>query len=821
MKVNLTKIQQRTAIREAEKRRVEGTQKSIDEQAKLLASNQTLARASFLALAGACLYLASVAYNSTHLDLLLNTKASVLWSVVELPRRWVLSIGAIVLVGLLYETAALHDRLDRQYRAWIASMPADDTSRQRRLLWLHGGLVSDVHSASVFGRTLSQAAEFVLYSIMWIAPLLTLLFVQAVLMPVHSELLSNTLRVALLLASAIVGHGVFRAVSVYSSDVRKKASSGKVSISKRLSVLGVRPMMSITTLVVLGGLVLSFHVLLWSGERLQVGQSRFLLWSEQKLRELKFLSDSKSLVWRGPTKNNLTPSFLGIKCPSSPRTVANENSYAGCPSLREPTMLSTLILREHLTKFSTRFAHNYQLADTAINGSSLTAQERKELALHTDQAPLHPNFESILLKVPKLNLRSEDVRYADFSRAFAPKVNFSEDLSRGAIFVGASLQGSSLILSPPRRPDLGLSFLGADMSGGDITIDNSVPSMTLIGVIGIRTKVALFGPMPNLTASDFRFSQWNDQWWAERSTVPPFQAHPPQAESFQKHENQNTTAVMSSNFSGARLSGITFINVRVSSSQFVGASIQSLNVLGRNEISNSDFSLSTLFRDDWYLGNRASTTKHLTKEIGFTFTDLNLATFNECNLDETMNFHRLNGFAGAPGFKSDVPGQLVPNAINRSYVSSTELTQYMGNASALNPIGPFVMRQSKCAPKKGQSPTNTPQLPPAGFPENYWTLEQVPAATTAISGYRVCNTLGCRSDPNAIQQAASVALTYACDHYALYLSGRTYETLRRALPPAQQALNKKTGSESAEKVSAETLKDCRRNINGELVARRG
>ena len=110
------------------------------EQTATLRAHQPLARIAFLALVGMLLYLSTVAYNTTHLDLLLNTKVGVIWSLVELPRRWVLGVGSVVLALTLYEAISLHHRVDRQFGAWYEALPANETKQHRHLLWLHGGL---------------------------------------------------------------------------------------------------------------------------------------------------------------------------------------------------------------------------------------------------------------------------------------------------------------------------------------------------------------------------------------------------------------------------------------------------------------------------------------------------------------------------------------------------------------------------------------------------------------------------------------------------------------------------------------------------------
>jgi hypothetical protein len=105
--------------------------KTRDDEAKTLRDHQPLARFTFLALVGMLLYLSTVGYNTTHLDLLLNTKVGVVWSLVELPRRWVLGVGSLVLVVIHYEAISLHHRVNKQFLAWLESLPKEDEPRYK------------------------------------------------------------------------------------------------------------------------------------------------------------------------------------------------------------------------------------------------------------------------------------------------------------------------------------------------------------------------------------------------------------------------------------------------------------------------------------------------------------------------------------------------------------------------------------------------------------------------------------------------------------------------------------------------------------------
>jgi hypothetical protein len=139
-------------------------------------------------------------------------------------------------------------------------------------LWLHGGLISDTYSGTVFGNLLPTLAKIVLYGILWFAPLLTLTFLQAVVMPVHSEWLSGAVRLSLVLSVLLV---------IYSAMHGKRSVQRTTPLWKRMRVG-----MSIALLLCASALFLSLHVFLWPGEILQQMQTaispKAWVWNPQR-----------------------------------------------------------------------------------------------------------------------------------------------------------------------------------------------------------------------------------------------------------------------------------------------------------------------------------------------------------------------------------------------------------------------------------------------------------------------------------------------------------------------------------------------------------
>jgi hypothetical protein len=458
----------------------------LAEEAATLRAHQPMARLAFLALVGMLLYLSTVAYNTSHLDLLLNTKVGVIWSLVELPRRWVLGVGSLVLAVIHYEAISLHHRVDRQFQAWYFALPQERAIQHRYLLWLHGGLISDQYSSGVSGRWLSAMSQVVLYGVMWVAPVLTLTFLQAVVMPVHSEWLSSSVRLSLFIVVLLVGYSAFQR---YIKEKNAKP------IWRRVRFGGC-----IAGSICAIGMYLSLHVFLWPGEIIQRAQAAVF---------------PSAMVWDPDTDTrNTYRFFLGLHCgipsddpwaytyvdnskakygelawttrkPFNSASPQNERADYGnntsyfttpiprwdCPASDEKTMVSTQLLRAWVAHQRPWFSPNYLLANEVINGRNLSIQERGYLRAHTASEPLHPKFEAVLDQVLPLNLSSEDLRFSTFCSAWMPKVTLpSSERLKGANFCGANLQGVDLSAwkeSTQGQDSYNESRLnGVDLSGG-------------------------------------------------------------------------------------------------------------------------------------------------------------------------------------------------------------------------------------------------------------------------------------------------------------------------------------------------------------------
>lgn len=595
-----------------------------EKQTATLLAHQPLARIAFLALIGMLLYLSTVAYNTTHLDLLLNTKVGVIWSLVELPRRWVLGVGALVLAIVHYEAISLHHRIDRQFQAWYASLPADDTKKHLHLLWLHGGLISDQYGGLVFGRLLPTLSLVVTYGVLWIAPVITLTFLQAVVMPVHSEWLSGSVRLALVLVVVLVGYSAIQRAG------RRK--------TKKIFLSFIRTDRVIAAVVCSVALFASFHVFLWPGELLQRAQAyaapSSMVWDPNEDDGETYRSFlgmtcglSHDSSWRAGIVSDQPPFRLAIPGSS---IESNAGDYAGtypdvtsekyndlsnrtrsfdtskpqsdraifpstsswypangvptllCPQFDEKTVISTQILRGWMALNSRYASPNYELSDEVINGRNLTVEERNYLSTHTKTQPLHPKFAETLYRINNLDLVSEDLRFERFCNAWMPKVLLPPPTElNGTAFCGAKMQGTLISNwneeSAAKNRLTSSRLNGIDLSGGslfnsqlgDVTIsftaiDASIEGLVLNGV--------------NIQNSDWRLS---------RLTNPLFLLS-------KRHVERPGSSISESNFDGAAIAAAQFHATKISSSSFVGAEMSNALFFKGTKIDNSDFSLVNL-----------------------------------------------------------------------------------------------------------------------------------------------------------------------------------------------------------------------------------
>lgn len=744
------------------------------DQTTTLRAHQPLARIAFLALVGMLLYLSTVAYNTTHLDLLLNTKVGVIWSLVELPRRWVLGVGSLVLSVLLYEAISLHHRVDRQFQAWRAALPENKTKQNRHLLWLHGGLITDHYSAPAFGRLLPVLSQLVLYGVLWLAPVLTLTFVQAVVMPVHSEWLSGAVRVSLIIVVLLV---------MYSAVQRR--AKGNAPQRKWQTI---RLDWCVAGAICMFGTYLSLHVFLWPSESLQ---------------RLQAAIAPSAMVWDPAVNDRSTyRHFFGLHCGSDPENpwshsvdstgeysfgytgysydnyhgnvdyggwkrkgfntskpqstradFGNNTSYFirqssiwDCPDRDDKTVVSTQLLRAWISHQSKRFSPNYDLTDQIVNGRNLKADERDHLSKHTADQPLHPKFFETLEQLLPLDLSSENLRFATFCHAWLPNVKLPPpEKLEGANFCGAKLQGVQLASwreRPVARESAPFSRLhGIDLSGGalfagqfeDLTLGFTAISAR---IDGLQLKgVAVMN-------ADWRFA----------SLVNPLFL---QSESMRKDVKNS---ISHSKFDGASMVTPQFHATEIWQSSFVGTELSNPLFFQGTKVSGSDFSLANLAGP------------------AETYEGKELVTWNDSKLNLTQLRVR------------DRSKHVFDKSVDGSSGGRTLIIGTLEVSQRNNPIGPLWIADTLASSDESASLNKASA--------NYWLVQQQRRASDSKSGrtaldetyyqnvLRRCessdSSTQCYGFSPTLQSLARGTMRELCEKYAAYVSDDVANTLYTA-----------------------------------------
>jgi uncharacterized protein YjbI with pentapeptide repeats len=605
-----------TYVLARQRRAAEQTSRSAEEAARLadeaatLRAHQPMARLAFLALVGMLLYLSTVAYNTTHLDLLLNTKVGVIWSLVELPRRWVLGVGSLVLAVIHYEAISLHHRVDRQFQAWYSALPKNEAIQHRYLLWLHGGLISDQYSSGISGRWLSAMSQVVLYGVLWVAPVFALTFLQAVVMPVHSEWLSNSVRLSLIIVVLLVGYSAFQRY------IKEKSAKPKW--------LRVRLGGCIAGSICTFGMYLSLHVFLWPGEALQWLQAEVVpassVWeptvdSSTVYRSFFGLScgvsnangwwsdtfwksqDAANYIYSGYRSDSnygntnyggwIRKQFSTSKPQSTRADFGSNISFistpdAGwqCPERDEKTVISTQLLRGWIGHQFKRLSPNYNLTDQIINGRSLTPEERDYLSTHTAEQPLHPKFQATLDQLNPLDLSSEDLRYGIFCNAWLPMVKLPDARKmEGTVFCGAKMQGVQLEgwKEKPAVNEIGFSsrLNGIDLSGGSL-FGGHFEDLTLrFTAISARIQGLKLNGVA-LENSDWRFATIDSPEFLLSYSIP----------------RDRKSSISHSKLDGSSINQPQFHATEIVQSSFVGAVVSNPLFFKGTKIKGGDFSMA-------------------------------------------------------------------------------------------------------------------------------------------------------------------------------------------------------------------------------------
>lgn len=561
-----------------------------DELEKRLRENGTSARLAFGALVALCTVLASIAFVTTHVDLLLNNKIRVFGNVVEIPRDWGMSIGAVLLVFLQYEALSLNARLRRQYELWWKALLPTGGHVGRRLSWMSGGLISDLYLTGSRYVVLRTLARVILTLGLCIFPLLTLTFLLAVAMPAHSELLSTTIRAAAT-GSAILAVWAHREgllarsrvdLSSRESTSLRQFNAGTSVQTWWRNVAWRRFAWLPVPLVIACTQILVWHVFLWPGEAVQRATTSLLpdafVWGSDedsdKVRWWFWWSESTKVpVYSNPEL--LRETDVSKLMPSASRIdwgIANRYSVQapGSRSLGrdERTSISTQVLRYYIwVSLGDRFSPNLRVRDADL--VQLSADQKAILGGKSASEEHRARFAEALQRIPTLDLRRRDLRFATFDHVWMPKVALPPASRRaGMVLTNCNLQGASLFRFGVARcatciVDSGTLGKGLDISGATIT-DSRFNS-------GIRNVSARYSHWDAVdvvgwvTDTDFRGSELANVAWlrSDPSVI------------------RRPSVIANSDFSGAHLYHPQFHNTIIRETALDGANIDYPLLLGR------------------------------------------------------------------------------------------------------------------------------------------------------------------------------------------------------------------------------------------------
>lgn len=522
------------------------------------------ARLPYFALLGASAYLISVLLNTTHLDLLLQKKIGYSGQILEISLTDFYLTASVAFFLLHYYVIRQHDHLVSQLN--LAKRLG--LRRASQALRMTPSFTVDFVLQSTVNRLWHIASAILLFLSLAILPIGILLWMQSKTLPIHSELLTNVLRVLvtfdfLLLASVLFGY----------ASARKK----KLIVASLIFVAFLLTVLS------------AWLVLLIPDE-----------WVERKIMGA-FRAVNHNLVYEGRTSPYSRIEFGPFAC-----VLPKNHYYGGWTSESLPVQIGALPKKQvssdlvsfcddsspapnvAILAFSVfGIKRNLKLDNEIINGGGLTESDRIALTQHTAKVPLHPDFYKALSKVQPLDLRGRDLRYAVMRGAFMPNVLLGSNVD-GVQLNGARLIGSTVYNWQEENdmasinqfvPNSALS--GADISGSTF-YDAKFRNVALSNVtaIGSRFPHSFFAGT-KIAQGDFRFANFSGSTW--KSTL--------------QSNFVNRSSLRGSNFIRADFSQSEFFDVDFESMFLGGSSFQISTNLGNSIWTGASLMPGTVFRN--------------------------------------------------------------------------------------------------------------------------------------------------------------------------------------------------------------------------------
>lgn len=396
-------------------------EKQAERQLKRIEDESSDVRKALLALVFFEIYLASVLYTTTHLDLLLDRSIGYLTYIVSVQAPTFMVASAIALFFAHLFALSLHARVGKRLQHYAAQFP-DRTS------FLPEGVLTNVVVAGLTSQLWRFAAILVLVLFLFLSPLMLLLWIQAKTIVLQNPAVTWLSR-GLILADVVL---MLKVLAAHSPALRSW------------------PWLLPGLLVSLLSFVLSWVVFLVPDETLEsfyvtAAKATIPSWVIEPRKSEKTVK----VIGSGPARclvgnvpwyvEPITKSEFELPPSTKRPTVVNAEEAQIPPCFNSSTTLAfSLAMTSWLG-----FPRAYVLDGETINGGLLSAKERAVLYTHTQKAPLHPEFFSVLEKTPNLNLSRKVLAYGSFRNAFMPRTWVVAN-GKPIDFRGAQLQGGGI-----------------------------------------------------------------------------------------------------------------------------------------------------------------------------------------------------------------------------------------------------------------------------------------------------------------------------------------------------------------------------------------
>lgn len=595
----------RQAERELRQADASSSEKQAERQLKRIDDESSDVRKAFLALVFLEIYLASVLYTTTHLDLLLDRSIGYLTYIVSVQAPTFMVVSAIALFFVHLFALSLNARVGKRLQHYAVQFP-DRTSH------LPEGVLTNVVAAGLTSHLWRFAAILILF----LSPLVLLLWIQAKTIVLQNPAVTWMIRALIFVDVALM----LKVLAALSPALRSW------------------PWLLTGLLVSLLSFVLSWVVFLVPDETLEsfyvtAAKATIPSWVIEPRKSEKTVKvigsgPARCLVGNVPWHvEPVTKSEFELP-PSAKRPTVVNAEEAQIPTCFNSS--TTLAFSLAMTSWL-GFPRAYVLDGETINGGLLSAKERAVLYTHTQKAPLHPEFFSVLEKTPNLNLSRKVLAYGSFRNAFMPRTwvdaNGKPIDLRGAHLQGGGItgwkeeglvdwamknaSGSGWTEIEVDQLESNLSY--ANLSGAQLAGVNGPPVFYNVQINQLIAIQAVFGsPIfagSAISRSDFRYANLQRSQWRMAQSRQGYTLGSTVQYSDFRFANMNLSNVYRALIANSSFGNSAWIN-----STLVGTQLESSNFAGVDLTKLQDSSGTTLkdvrlpfaaVREELVLGNNS------------------------------------------------------------------------------------------------------------------------------------------------------------------------------------------------------------------------